>query len=82
MSNIVLREQGDSVAIPQAGMELSEYTSGETKIRVILQWNAEVDLDVHAFFRPKGKVKMAMCLFITKVVRKNHLTFILIKIWA
>ncbi len=54
MSNIVLREQGDSVAIPQAGMELSEYTSGETKIRAILQWNAEVDLDIHAFYRPKG----------------------------
>lgn len=53
MNNIVLRKQGDSVAIPQEGMELSEYTPGETKIRAILEWNAEVDLDIHAFYRPK-----------------------------
>lgn len=54
MSNIVLREQGDSIAIPQTGMELSEYTLGETKIKAILKWNAAVDLDIHAFYRLKN----------------------------
>ena len=57
MSNIVLREPGDSVAIPQTGMELSEYTNGEIKIRAILKWNAEVDLDIHAFYRNKDGSK-------------------------
>lgn len=54
MPNMVLREQGDSVVIPQAGMELSEYTAGTTKLMAILQWKAAVDLDIHAFYRPKG----------------------------
>jgi|GEM_PF-5815598 len=45
MSNIILREQGDSVVIPQKGMELSEYNPGETKIRVILKWKKAVDLE-------------------------------------
>ncbi len=57
MNNIVLREQGDSVAIPQSGMELSEYKPGETKMRAILKWNAAVDLDIHAFYRLKGSAK-------------------------
>jgi len=57
MNNIVLRKEGDSVAIPQAGMELSEYTPGITKLKAILQWNAAVDLDIHAFYRLKGSEK-------------------------
>lgn len=71
MSNIVLRKQGDSVAIPQSGMELSEYTPGETKIRAILQWNAAVDLDVHAFFRPKSDGKDGHVFFQSKGSKKK-----------
>ena len=71
MRNIVLREQGDSVVIPQAGMELSEYTPGETKIIAILQWNAAVDLDVHAFFRLKGGDKDGHVFFQSKGSKKN-----------
>ena len=57
MGNIVLRKQGDSVAIPQTGKELSEYTPGVEKIKAILEWNAAVDLDIHAFYRLKGGKK-------------------------
>jgi tellurite resistance protein TerA len=71
MSNIVLREPGDSVAIPQTGMELSEYTAGETKIRAILKWNAEVDLDIHAFFRPKDGSKDGHVSFESKGSKKR-----------
>lgn len=57
MSNIALYKEGDSVSIPQIGMKLSEYRPGEIKIRIILHWNAAVDLDIHAFYRPKGNGK-------------------------
>lgn len=71
MSNIILRDQGDSVAIPQSGMELSEYTPGKTKIRSILQWNAAVDLDVHAFYRPKNGRKDGHVSFANKGSNKK-----------
>lgn len=53
-TSIVLREQGDSVIIPQSGMELSEYIVGVTKLKAILQWQTAVDLDIHAFYRLKN----------------------------
>ncbi|MBT7035853.1 MAG: TerD family protein [Lentimicrobiaceae bacterium] len=70
-NNIVLYEQGDSVAIPQSGMELSEFTPGETKIRAILEWNAAVDLDIHAFYRPKNGKQDGHVFFQSKGNKKK-----------
>jgi len=67
----VLYEQGDSVAIPQSGMELSEFTPGETKIRAILEWNAAVDLDIHAFYRPKNGKQDGHVFFQSKGNKKK-----------
>ena len=67
----MLYEQGDSVAIPQSGMELSEFTPGETKIRAILEWNAAVDLDIHAFYRPKNGKQDGHVFFQSKGNKKK-----------
>ena len=70
-NNIVLYEQGDSVGIPQSGMGLSEFKPGETKIRAILEWNAAVDLDIHAFYRPKNGGKDGHVFFQSKGNKKK-----------
>lgn len=55
MPNIVLANQGESAVIPHNGLNLSEYVAGNTKLRVVLEWNAAVDLDIHAFYRHRAK---------------------------
>ncbi|MDX8413969.1 MAG: hypothetical protein R8J85_07765 [Mariprofundales bacterium] len=69
--NITLWKPNDSVVIPQSGMELSEYISGTKKLKAILQWNAAVDLDLHAFYRPKDEGEDGHIFFGDKGKKKH-----------
>lgn len=75
MPNIVLANQGDSAVIPQSGLNLSEYVEGKTKLRAVLEWNAAVDLDIHAFYRPRGGGKDGHVFFGSKG-KKNKKPYI------
>ena len=75
MPNIVLANQGDSAVIPHSGLNLSEYVAGKPKLRAVLEWNAAVDLDIHAFYRLRSGGKDGHVFFGSKG-KKNKKPYI------